>query len=265
MKPSKTDKSFFELKIQGKIAEDVLSTENFDISKFKELLDDAETIIRKPLSDNYSKENISFKYEDGCIRIKFLTSIFVINSLFADLNEVIRSSNIFNIEKNRATVISKWQNHSKSNNEFSYSIIDSQNKCLLKIDANTNYVIPAPVLNEVEVILYGEITDIGGKSNPNIHIDTDNGSFKVSCNRKDIINDNEKRLYTVCGIKVKAHQDINTFEISKDNIHFIEFIPYANNLQSDILKKYIAKGTKAWKNIKDSVEWKRNLRDNENK
>lgn len=261
MKSTDNNIDFFELKIQGLVEKEVLSTKNFDIAQLKELLEDVDNLIRKPLSKEFSKEMITLNYEDGCIRLALFTSIFAIKSLFVDLAEVSSSNNILSIDETRAGVISKWQEKAKRDNTFVFSINDSKNDCLIKIDKDSNFAIPQPRLIDVEIIIYGEITDIGGKGNPNIHIDTGNIVLKAACKKDEIKNCD--RLYSTCGVMVAAKQDISTFEISDKDIKFIKFIDYKGKLEGENLMKFIENGTAAWKHIPDSVKWKRNLREDE--
>lgn len=258
MKTDKKTITSIELKIQGLIGNVPVTIKNYDISDLIELLEDSETLIRKPLNKDCSKDNITVSYEEGSVKLVIFATVFAINSLFADLNEATVSKSLINVDRNRADIISKWQQKVKANKDLTFTISDSVNVLKIKIDKDSDFILPSPQFVDVEIILYGEIFDMGGKDNPNIHIDTENGVLKASCKKNDIIA--EHRLYSTCGIRVKAKQDISTMEISKEGMQFIEFINYKGKLEGDNLLKFIKDGTEAWKDIDDSVKWQRKIR-----
>ncbi|MFN8257714.1 MAG: hypothetical protein U0W24_18610 [Bacteroidales bacterium] len=258
MKNQNDDIGVFELVIKNN--DDSLTIDNYDISELKNVLYDLEVLIRKPLLKDQKKANITLKYEDGSVKLRLFTIVAAINSVISDLNIATNTNSIFEINQDRAKIIDEWQKNAKTNN-VTYLFKDSNQVEILKIDSSTNYFLQKQTWVEVEVIFYGEITDLGGKTKPNIHLDTSAGTITIDCDRNDLINQN--RLYKRCGVKVKAKQDLFSYEYLNDSMKFIEFIDYSGTLEGEELLKFIENGTEAWKNIPDSVKWKRNLRDDE--
>lgn len=248
----------FEIIINGIVDGKKITPNDIDITLLKDYISDINTLLKKNEKD-ISDENIYVKVEDGSLKIAVLSVALLINSSFTNDIIALKNTGILNeISPKRAEILGKWQKKAKTNNSLTFNIIQN-GESILQIDKQSEFKNDFSKFVEIEQILYGTITDLGGKNNPNIHLDTENGSITIYCKKEDLINQDNK-LYRYTAIRTKVKQHISTLELD-GKYQFIEFLPYKGPLTGNELDNFINKHSKYWENIPDSAEWQRKLRD----
>ena len=116
---------------------------------------------------------------------------------------------------------------------------------------------------ESELYLYGIITDLGGSQKPNIHLKLEDGkNVVIDCTKEDIAIETENRVYHSASVRVTAKQNLHTGEFK--DAKFLEFNKYNPVFDEKVLLETIDKGTNAWSDVENHIDWVRNLRtDNE--
>lgn len=248
----------FEIVIEGLIDGEKISPTTIDISLFKDYITDISDLVKKSKEKGQPEEKVFFEIIDGSLKVKIIATVLFISSFSNDVNALNTTGTFNDVNPKRVEVFGKWQRNAKTNETLSFHFLHN-GKSLLKIDKNSNFKIDLSKYVEVEKVLYGFITDLGGKSNPNIHLDTEIGNITIYCTRKDLT-DQDNRLYHSAAIRVKIKQHISTFEFD-GKYQFIEFLPCAGPLKGKDLDNFINQHSKYWENIPDSAEWQRKLRD----
>jgi DNA-binding transcriptional MerR regulator len=254
------EKGFIKIKIDGNIGQRRFSREDVDIAEIREMLSDVETFLYPNRNDKTSRPHISYRIEEGSAIHQFnlpLTFVLFFNSL---TSEIANRKSIEFLEPKRAEIIEKWQKMAKERS-LELTLSNSSNTTQsLTINRETNYYLAVTEWVETELYLYGEIFDEGGKSTPNIHIETkEYGIQKIESTKEQLASDDNK-LYKVYGVRVWGKQNIITGAIK--DLKFIEFINYNPKYDSQELDILIAKASKNWAVVPNTDEWLKQIRGN---
>ncbi len=248
----------FEIIINGMVDGERISPTTIDISLFRDYISDISSLVKEPREKGQPEEKVFFEIEDGSLKVKLLASLMFLSAFSQDIMAINTSGTFNDVTEKRAKVFEKWQRNAKNNETLTFDFRHNGNS-LFKLNKDSDYKTELNQYVEVEKILYGTITGIGGKKNPNIHLDTEDGSIIVYCSRDDLINQ-DNRLYKQAAVKVKVKQHISTLEYYGE-FQFIEFHPYSGQLKGKDLDNFINQHSKYWEDIPDSAEWQRKLRD----
>ena len=107
-----------------------------------------------------------------------------------------------------------------------------------------------------ELYLYGEITDAGGKNEPNIHLQRKNHEqiLKIACDKKLLSSQTTNLLYKTSGIRVSAKQNLLTGELDLKSLKAIEIIKYDPTYNKNYLSSLVEEASPSWKGI-DVDKW----------
>ncbi|MFV0566569.1 MAG: hypothetical protein ACK5NB_12160, partial [Flavobacteriaceae bacterium] len=113
---------------------------------------------------------------------------------------------------------------------------------------------------DAEFYFYGILTNAGGKSKANIHLDTsDYGSITIETGKDYLEGQEQNLLYKKFGVRASGKQNTETGEIDTKSLSLIELIDYDLKFDSNYLDVLIKKAKRNWKGI-DANEWLNNLR-----
>ena len=105
------------------------------------------------------------------------------------------------------------------------------------------------------------ITNIGGKSNPNLHLDTKEYGLLTISAEKDVLAWLEKNpVFKNYGVRAFGKQNIKTGEFDKSSFRFIDIINYAPSNDDAYLNSLIKKASKSWAEVPDTDAWLKDLR-----
>jgi len=248
---------YIEIKIVGKHGNIELSPDNYDIKDIVTILDNAE----KLLFPNHKKERplITYDIQEGSVKHILKTSIQAIISINALFLEINNKNSIDFLEYQSATAIETIQiNAIKRNFDFEISTsIEKTN--ILKINPQTNLMRTQNIWVDAELYYYGQIINAGGKITSNIHLSTDSGILTIDT-PKDFLEMYDKNLlYKNYGIRVSGKQNIETKEVDKNTLKFLELIDYFPSFNELYINKLIKQAKSNWIGI-DPDEWLRELR-----
>lgn len=182
------------------------------------------------------------------------------NNINEDLEVITKNKSYAAVNSKRATIIQSLVNATKKYSGISIIVENEDGSNKFVFDSNSNFSnISNNVLVDSELYLYGEIQDMGGIKNSNIHIRTDEGkNITIDCKKEDLRNDEINRIYKYSGIRVNAKYNIETKEYQ--DYSFIEFVEYNPVYDEEKIQKHVKQGTKAWEKIKDHNKWLREIR-----
>lgn len=114
---------------------------------------------------------------------------------------------------------------------------------------------------EAEFYLYGELTNAGGKNNPNIHLDTkEHGTLRIAVD-KDYLKQGEKNLlYKKFGVRAIGRQNLQTFEMDPNSLRFIELLDLDATYSQSYLDNLLRRAAPAWADVNDADTWLEELR-----
>lgn len=246
--------------VRGKIGDIDISPKHISVSLLNSFSKDISDLINS--IQEVKKEEIVVSIEDGSFKLNAIMILSAINIINAEIKTLYQTNDLNSIDEKRSLIYEKWISNAKENDiEFEIkpfneeSLLINKNSIFSKVD-NTIWV-------ESELYLYGIITDLGGNQKPNIHLKLENGkNIVIDCTKEDIAIETENRVYHSASVRVIAKQNLLTGEFK--DAKFSGFNKYNPVFDEKVLLNTIEKGTNAWSDVENHIDWVRNLRtDNE--
>jgi len=248
-----------EIKVSGSKGNISLNPEQFDIREIRLLLENVESLLFP--SEKRNRPTISYEIAEGSVRNIFRTSLQAVIAFNAILGQVQAEQSIDFLESPSAKAFESFQEFSRKQDytfEFTTSISD---KTQLIIDRNTHFFRTDDIWAEAAFYFYGTIIDMGGKTNPNIHLDTKElGVLIISADREMLASYEGNPLYKPFGIRAKGKQNVRSGEIEKSSLQLLKIISYKPSYDEDYLQNLIQKAKSSWSDVKDADEWLKQMR-----
>lgn len=229
-----------EIHITGKNGNESLSPDNFDIREVKKLLDGIEDMLYP--NNKQARPTITYSVEAGSVRNIFRTSLQAVASFTAILNMIVAEQSIDNLEVTTARAFETIQQSAKQSN-YSFEFMTSQvDGAILKITPDTNFFRNEDLWADAEFFFYGELTNAGGKNDPNIHLVTkEAGTLLIDVDKEFLKHQDENILYKEFGVRVQGKQNIATGELDKRNLKLIDLVDYNSRFDEQYLSTLISK------------------------
>ncbi|WP_134140585.1 hypothetical protein [Flavobacterium sp. S87F.05.LMB.W.Kidney.N] len=240
------------IRVLGTSNGEKLSPSNYDIKEIVNLLTNIEDVL---YPNQKQRPLIAYELGEGSVLHRFKTTLQAVISSTAIFASVQKAQSTEHLELQTAKALEVIQKISyQKNYVFEISSSESEN-VILEINPQTKFIIAKDYFVETELYVYGELTDAGGKTKPNLHLDTlDYGALTIQVSKEVIKELNGNPLYRNFGARIKTKQHVNTGEIDKTSIVFLELIPYDSNLDEEYLNDCINKATPNWSDF-DSDTW----------
>ncbi len=179
-------------------------------------------------------------------------------SFGAVIAQVGSEGNIDFLHERSAAAIESLQRMAR---EKDYVVSLMANHQSLRIDRTTHYERQQQVWVEAEFYLYGELTNAGGKSSPNIHLDTkEHGTLRIAVD-KDYLRQGEKNLlYRKFGVRALGRQNLRTFEMDPNSLRFIQLLDMDATYSQSYLDGLLQRAAPAWADVSDPDAWLEELR-----
>ncbi len=254
------NKGYIEIHISGKKGQLPLTPDTYDISELRIILDQVEELLF-PAIEKKNRPIVAYEIKDGSVRHIFKTSLQVIIGFNAVLGQIQSKKAIDFLEYPTAKAFYALQETARKQNysfEISTSIPDTSR---LTIDPSTELSLPANDWVTAEFYFYGEITNMGGKVNPNMHVSVPGlASFRIQTPRDTLAQYDHNPLYKPLGVRATGRQNIATGEIDSGSLAFVEFIDYSPDYDEKYLDSLIDKAQSVWADVPDADAWLRELR-----
>lgn len=202
-------------------------------------------------------KQVMVSIEEGSLAL-WVSGVLAAASLWADI-EHLQSSNSLNlIDAKRANVVERWQNAALSNPHRRYVVADRSSQVSFFVDLSSNYRRPEEVWARVEKYLYGTVTDLGGKTNANVHLQVAGEALTIAASQDLLAKEQQNHLYRQILVRVTAEE--NLFTGALRNFNLLSFESYQPRYDDDEFKRMVERGTQAWADIPDSSAWVESLR-----
>lgn len=249
-----------EIRVIGYKGNIKLSPDSYDINEISMILQNVEDLLY-PTSKK-GRPIITYNIEEGSVRHIFKTSIQAIIGFSAVLTQIENSRSVDFLELKTAQAIENIQELSYQKNfefEIRTSVQENEN-IQLRISPQTRFIRTENIWIDAELYFYGTLTNAGGKSRANIHIDTDeHGSLTIDTPKEFLESQQENLLYKAYGVRAIGKQNIETGEIDKKTLSLLELIDFSPKYDDNYLNSLINKARHNWKNI-NADDWLSNLR-----
>lgn len=247
-----------EIKVFGNKGNLQLSPDNYDVKEVIFILQNVEDLLYP--TNRKDRPIIAYNIQEGSVKHIFKTSIQAIIGFSAILFQIQKSNSIDFLELKTAQAIENIQNFSYQKN-YDFEIRTSiENDLSFKINPQSKYFRTENVWVDAELYFYGTLTNAGGKSKANIHLDTEEfGSLTIDTNKDYLMDREENLLYRKFGVRAIGKQNIETGEIDNRTLKLIQLISFEPKYDDEYLKSLIHKAKNNWKGINPD-EWLNNLR-----
>lgn len=247
-----------EIKVLGNKGNLQLSPDNYDVKEIIAMLQNVEDLLYP--TNKKDRPIITYDIQEGSVRHIFKTSIQAIIGFSAILSQIQKSNSVDFLELRTAQAIENIQHFAYQKN-YDFEIKTSvDNNLTFKINPQSKYFRTENIWVDAEFYFYGTLTNAGGKSKANIHLDTEEfGSLTIDTDKDYLMEQEENLLYKKFGIRAVGKQNIETGEIDKRKLRLIQLIDFKPKYDDDYLKSLIHKAKKNWSGINPD-EWLHNLR-----
>lgn len=247
-----------EIRVVGQKGNIDLSPENYDVKEIISILQNVEDLLYP--SNKRDRPTIAYSIEEGSVRHIFKTSIQAIIGFSAVLIQVNQSNSVDFLELKTAQAIENIQNFAYQKDYRFELKTSTENETLLSITPQTKFLRTENLWADAELYFYGTLTNAGGKSSVNIHIDTaEFGSITVDTDKEFLQGKEENLLYKQFGVRATGKQNVETGEIDKSSLKLIELVDYSPKYDEFYLNGLIQKAKNTWKGV-DTDNWMNNIR-----
>ncbi|RYD72106.1 MAG: hypothetical protein EOP84_23750 [Verrucomicrobiaceae bacterium] len=246
-----------EIRIEGSVGKQKLTPSLVDIDEIREILNQAAGLMF-PTARRSERPLISYQITEGSVHHKFRTVMQSVIGFGAVIAEIDSQGHIDFLHERSAVAIESLQHLAV---EKDYMITISANDNRLVLNRNTHYVRNAKLWVDAEFYLYGELTNAGGKSSPNIHLDTEEfGTLRISTNKEYLKDADKNLLYKKFGIRVNGKQNLQNFEMDRRSLTFVDMFDYDTDYSDAYLDALVKKAAPAWDDVPDADRWLAEIR-----
>jgi hypothetical protein len=239
-----------------------LTPENVDLPTLRGFLEEVESLIKGDVSEA-SLANSRVQIKEGSVKIVALVAQLLASSVREDLAILEKTGDLDAIQSSRAKVIERWQSRVRRLPTRTYSIPNVAGRREIRI-SNTSQFQHAEenAWVRVEKHLTGEVVNIGGKQNPNVHLVLagTGESVLVDATKQQLAAEEENLAYKNVTLRVQGEQHLRTKALR--NLTLIQFSPQTMEVDEQALVSLWEKGREAWKEVKSAAGWVESLRGN---
>ena len=250
---------YIEIKITGSRGNLDLTRDTYDIREIRDMLEQVEGLLVP--NDKKDRPIISYQLESGSVRHIFKTSIQYIIGFNAILGQISVGKSIDFLDLPTAKAFESFQ-EAAIKKHYSFEIntsIEQSNK--VHIDSTTKFSRAISIWGNAEFYFYGRVISMGGKDKSNIHLATaDQGIIIIQTNREYLEKLEQNLLYKYFGIRVSGKQHIETGEVDKSTLKFLELVDYQPKYDEAYLRELRSKARNNWSTGFNAEDWLKEVR-----
>ena len=254
----------FNLKITGSRNGQDLSPQSLDVDEWIGLFEHARNLLYP--EGKKGRDHVGVSIEAGSVKLRLIAPASVVTQTQALLAQAGETQQLGILHPKQADAVGHFQSLAELNS-FTFHIgSPAKPSQILLIDCHTIWERSEKSWLPLERYVSGVVTNAGGKSNPNIHLDTEEYGLLIIAVAQDLLKQDDKnRLYKTQEVRILIFQDRHSGELDKKSAKLLEFIDH--DLQGETPDEYLDRLTQQassdWKKIKDPEYWLRELRDYE--
>ncbi len=251
---------YIEIRVVGKRGVIDITPDSYDINEIIAVIQNAENLLFPTGKKN--RPVITYEINKGSVRHLLKTALQAVIGFNAILLSIQESNfSIDFLETSTAKAFEFFQESAKKQG-ISYEISTSVSKsATLLVNQETHFIRSEELWVDAEFYFYGTVTDAGGKSQANIHLDTlEYGLLTIKADKKTLGEYESNPLYKPYGIRAVGKQNLHTGEIDKTTLELVEIIDYDRKYNEEYLNGLIKKATASWEGVGDADEWVSGMR-----
>lgn len=241
-----------EIRIEGSVGAQKLTPELVDIDEIREVLEQVSGLLF-PTEKRAQRPRISYQIVEGSVRHKFRTLMQTVIGFGAVLTQISSQQQIDFLHERSAAAVESLQKLAVAKD---FVVTITANDSHLRIDRTTHYVRNEKLWVDAEFYLYGELTNAGGKSSANVHLDTEEfGTLRIATDKDYLRSTDQNLLYKKFGVRVTGKQNLLTFEMDRNSLKFVELFDHDPEYSDAYLDRLIEKAAPAWEGAPPVNEW----------
>lgn len=254
----------FEVKISGTRDGEPITPEHLDVDEWIAFMENAKNVL---YPNKKERPKITARVEEGSVRFIFTTIPALVIQAHALLGAVNNSKQLSTLNSKQQESVRYFQKFA-DRNQVTINLGEQKELAKgLEINKQIEWEESNPVWVKAELYLNGKVTNIGGKSKPNVHLDTkDYGNIVIAASEKYLSSDKKNRLYKDQRVRIEVLQNPEDFTHDFKSAKLIEFIDYdevPGESVDDYLSKLIKASAKDWEDVEDSETWLKEIRGHE--
>lgn len=260
MTQSSEKTGYIVIRVSGSLGARAVSPEDFDIRELIPLLNQVENLLFPTAKRD--RPPISYGVESGSVKHIIRTSLQAILGFNAILGQFQGPELSLDFLEPPTARAFEFFSESAKKHDWNFEIFTSlDGSHSIGIDRTTKFTRAEDHWITTEFYFYGLVTDIGGKSDANVHLDTkEYGVIKVSAEKELLSSYKSNPLYKRYGLRAIGRQNLTTKEIDKASLKLVEIIDYDPKFNTNYLNELIGKASESWAGISDADDWLAQMR-----
>lgn len=250
------------IRITGRRDNHPLHPDSLDVDEWIKAFENARDLL---FPDGKDRPRMTMAVEEGSVLLKVTTIAALVIQTQALLAEVNAQQALGFLPKKQSDALAYFQSFAHKH-QFTVSFGEHITEPVLSIDRQTELRQEKDeIWVDAELYLRGLITDIGGKTKPNIHLETDAynlGKVLIYARREQLAEEEKNRLYKEQEIHIRIKQNALTGEYDPGTGELLAFIDHEETDESpdEYLDRLIRQATPAWSDVEDTEAWLREIR-----
>ncbi|MDP5169578.1 MAG: hypothetical protein NWR72_04985 [Bacteroidia bacterium] len=245
----------FVIHIEGQRSGKPLGMDSLDVKDWIDSLQYGTDLLFPEGGKN--RPQVSPQVEEGSIKFLFVTAIAAVIQVHALLSKINQTKELGILPQKQIKAIRYFANLARKESlQITLGDTTSLHQGLF-LDKNTEFQPDNSAWIQVEPIVWGKVINIGGKTNPNIHLETKEfGTLIIQSSEEELADQKKNRLYHPQQLQIQISQHAHTGEYDSSSARLIKFIDYDEAESNDqYLDRLIEAGSSAWADVQDPDLW----------
>lgn len=249
-------KDTLSIRVTGERENTPLTPDQLDIDEVIKALEHGKNLLFPNLR---TRPKISVSIEEGSALFQLNTLETAIFEARALLEKIASQRSVSFLSQKQSQAFYFFRNWAKEN-QFAVSFAPRKELPTLVIDEHLTLVEEEEdTWVDAELYIRGVVTNSGGKTRSNIHLDTSDyglNSITIDANREQLAEDDKNRLYKEQELRIRIKQNFRTGEYDPKTAKLLGFVDHqeASEDLDDYLNDLIRKATPDWQGI-DKDQW----------
>lgn len=254
-------KDTLSIRVTGERENSPLTPDQLDIDEVIKALEQGKNLL---FPDPRMRPKIGVSIEEGSVLFQLHTLAAAVSEAKILLEKIANQRSISFLSKKQSQAFYFFRDWAKEN-LFSISFAPREELPTLVIDEHMILVEEEEdTWVDAELYLIGVVTNSGGKTRSNIHLDTSDyglSSITIDANREQLAEDDKNRLYKEQELRISIKQNFRTGEYDPKTAKLLGFVDHqdASEDLDDYLDDLIRKATPDWQDI-DKDQWLKETR-----
>ena len=251
----------FEIRITGTRQGELLTPESLDISEWIDVFTHGRNLLF-PEKNRKDSPKVSMKIESGSIRLLFMTSVVAVIQAQAVMGKIAQDRTLNQLPKKQAEALRYFQGMAKEEQlDIRLGRSDQMDQGL-HLSSHTDFRPEESAWVEVETLIWGRLVNAGGKTKPNIHLDTEEfGVLIIGATEEILAEEKDNRLYQQQQVQIRILQNAFTGEYDTKSAQLVAFVDHNEAESPDAyLDRLIQAATPNWKKVEDKESWLKEIR-----